>query len=69
MMPAGTPAPIVDSISAKLVAEVAKPAMKQKLEDLGYVVAPQDHARFTRFYRDEIRKWGDVIIQENIERM
>lgn len=69
MMPAGTPAPIVDGISARLVAEVAKPAMKQKLEDMGYVVAPQDHAQFTRFYRDEIRKWGDVIIQENIERM
>lgn len=59
---AGTPAPIVDKLYGAVTAAVAKPDLREKLEQLGSeVVTSPSPAAFQQFYGEEIARFGELI--------
>jgi len=65
--PANTPNEIIDKLNGAIVAVLAEPAIKARLEDLGGIVAPMSPAEFKKFIADETVKWGKVIKFANIK--
>jgi len=65
--PANTPSEIIDKLNGAIVAVLAEPAIKARLEDLGGIVAPMSPAEFKKFIADETVKWGKVIKFANIK--
>lgn len=58
----GTPQPIIDRLHAATVAELGKPDLIGKLEQLGNEVATSaSPAEFQKYYLDEIKRFGDLI--------
>ena len=58
----GTPAPIVDKLYAAITAEMAKPVLRQKFEQIGsQVVTSASPAEFQRFYVEEMKRFGDLV--------
>jgi tripartite-type tricarboxylate transporter receptor subunit TctC len=60
-LPARTPADIVGKVSADTVASLAEPAVKARLEQLGYTVTGSTPEGLTGHLQAEIDKWGPVI--------
>ncbi|MFN3447624.1 MAG: Bug family tripartite tricarboxylate transporter substrate binding protein [Roseococcus sp.] len=58
--PAGTPAPIVERISADVRAILAEPAMVERLHGMATIPDPGTPAQFAAFIRAEIAKWREV---------
>lgn len=59
---AGTPAPIVEKLHAATVAALAKPDVRERLEQLGgEIVTSPTPADFQRFYLAEIDRFGELI--------
>ena len=59
--PAGTPAPILDQLSAALPLILAEPGFAARLGQLGFAPAPLPAAAFAAFQRDEVARWRDLI--------
>jgi tripartite-type tricarboxylate transporter receptor subunit TctC len=59
--PAGTPAPIIDKWHAAIAQMVADPAMKQKLDTLGFVAVGSSPADFAARIKSEAARWDKVI--------
>lgn len=59
--PAGTPAPIIERLSAATRQALQTPAMRHYLESTGFVVAGGTSAEFSRFVQAEITKWKTVV--------
>lgn len=62
--PKGTPKPIVDKLNAAIVATLADPATRKKLEDLAQVIYPRDQQTpqaLHAFQKAEIDKWFPLI--------
>lgn len=66
LAPAGTPAGVVDRLSAEVGRIVRDPAMAAKLQDLGFVVEGLPPARTGEFLRSEVERWGAVIRSANV---
>ena len=64
--PAGTPAPIVRSLSEKLRATLADPVVLQRFEKSGMDPVPTTPKETTAYLREEQVKWRRVIKQRNI---
>jgi tripartite-type tricarboxylate transporter receptor subunit TctC len=64
--PAGTPAPIVRSLSEKLRATLADPVVLQRFEKSGMDPVPTTSKETTAYLREEQVKWRRVIKQRNI---
>jgi tripartite-type tricarboxylate transporter receptor subunit TctC len=60
-LPARTPADIVGKVSADTVASLAEPAVKARLEQLGYTVTGSTPEGLASHLQAEIDKWGPVI--------
>jgi tripartite-type tricarboxylate transporter receptor subunit TctC len=60
-LPARTPADIIGKISADTVASLAEPAVKGRLEQLGYSVMGSTPEGLAGHLQAEIDKWGPVI--------
>ena len=58
--PAGVPPAIVSRINKDLVAILQTPAMRERVLDLGGVVAPGTPAQFDAFFKAEAAKWSGV---------
>jgi tripartite-type tricarboxylate transporter receptor subunit TctC len=59
---AGTPQPIIDRLHAATLEALAKPELRQKLEDLGNeVVTSPTPAAFQAYYLGEVKRFGDLI--------
>jgi tripartite-type tricarboxylate transporter receptor subunit TctC len=59
---AGTPQPIINRLHSATVAELGKPELIGKLEQLGNeVVTSASPAAFQKFYVDEVKRFGDLI--------
>jgi tripartite-type tricarboxylate transporter receptor subunit TctC len=65
-VPAKTSAAIVKKMSADTVAALAEPAVKAKLEQLGYTVIGSTPNELAELLRSEIEKWTSVIKQAGI---
>jgi tripartite-type tricarboxylate transporter receptor subunit TctC len=65
--PANTPTDIIDKLNAAVIATLAEPAIKARLEDLGGVIAPMSPGEFKTFIAAETAKWAKVIRFANIK--
>jgi tripartite-type tricarboxylate transporter receptor subunit TctC len=61
MVPRGTPAAVVDRLSAEVNAILKEPGISQRLIELGLQPRGGTPAEFAAFIVRETRKWGDVI--------
>jgi tripartite-type tricarboxylate transporter receptor subunit TctC len=61
MAPKGVPAQIVETINQAATADLADPAFKSKLADLGGIPMPMTPAEFGKFITADIEKWARVI--------
>jgi len=59
--PAGTPAEIVNRLSAEVDAALKKPAVAKRLTDLGAIPVGGSPEKLAAFQRAEQEKWGKVI--------
>ena len=60
VMPAGTPAEIVNRINTPLVAELRSPAVREQLLKNGALAGGGTPAQFAAFIRSEAEKWAKV---------
>lgn len=66
MVPAGTPAPVVEKLSKAVAVVLADAAVKQRLEALGATVSPTDAAGLARVLREESARWKAVVAAQKI---
>ncbi len=59
--PTGTPAGVIDKLSTNIVAGLADPQLKARINDLGGDTEPMPSAQFKRFIVDETGKWAKVV--------
>ena len=59
--PRGTPATIIDKLSTSIVAGLADPEIKSRMNDLGGDTEPMPSAQFKTFIADETAKWAKVV--------
>ncbi|MBL0418904.1 tripartite tricarboxylate transporter substrate binding protein [Ramlibacter sp. AW1] len=67
MAPAGTPAPVVQSIAESVLAVANTPEMKAKLEAGGLLLSTMGPAEFKTYFASEIKKMTDLIKSANIK--
>jgi tripartite-type tricarboxylate transporter receptor subunit TctC len=61
LVKAGTPQPAVDRLLAAAKAAHADPAIREKLEKLGYEVSGQSGTEFSASIRTQIARWARII--------
>lgn len=61
LMPANTPAGVVDTMSAETAKALADPAVRKKLEEQGAEPAYAPPAEFSRFIVSESRRFGELV--------
>jgi tripartite-type tricarboxylate transporter receptor subunit TctC len=61
-VPAKTPSEIVRKTHADIVAVLAEPAIRARLQELGLFVVGSTPDELGRFLKSEMDKWGPVII-------
>lgn len=61
LSPAGTPAPVVQKISAELARTLASPTMKERFQFHGIVPNSSTPEEFRKFLDSEIDRWSQVI--------
>ena len=66
MLPAGTPAAIVQKLNAETNAVLGDPEMRRKAEAVGLQLRGGTSAQFAAFIESETRKWAQVIKAANI---
>jgi len=59
--PRGTPAPIVDKLSAAVAQALKQPDVIEALAAQGAAPATLDRAQFTGYVKSEVAKWGGVV--------
>jgi tripartite-type tricarboxylate transporter receptor subunit TctC len=57
----GTPEPIVRRYAEAMRAALAKPEVKKRLEEMGFLVTPTDGDAMRRQIAEEMRVWGPVM--------
>lgn len=67
LAPAKTPRPVIDRLNKDLMAALHFPEVVRQLKDRGIDAAPGSPAEFTKFVRDEEKKWVPVIRRSNIK--
>jgi tripartite-type tricarboxylate transporter receptor subunit TctC len=65
--PAGTPADIVNKIHAECEKFLTMPATKEKLANVGVIVAPMRPDEFAAFVKSEVVRWTDEAKAAGIE--
>jgi tripartite-type tricarboxylate transporter receptor subunit TctC len=61
LLPAKTAPAIIDKINHDVVAVLAEPGIKQKLEQLGVTPVSSTPQEFAKYLKAEMDKWGPVI--------
>ena len=59
--PAKTPRPVVEKVSAAILAALKEPAVLARLKDIGSAPRPMGPAEFDAFIAAENRKWSEVV--------
>ncbi|MGH6714115.1 MAG: Bug family tripartite tricarboxylate transporter substrate binding protein [Bradyrhizobium sp.] len=68
MVPAGTPAPIVDRLAAAAHAALTSERVRTHFERVGTRPMMQQKAEMIPFIEAEIKRWGDVIERAKLEK-
>jgi tripartite-type tricarboxylate transporter receptor subunit TctC len=69
LAPAGTPAPIINTLHQQLAAAMADPAVRARVVELGaepVISTPEELAKFIRL---ETAKWRDIIINAGVRQL
>ena len=66
-VPAATPKPIVERLNKEINAVLSSDEVKKIFDEQGAVAVPMSVAEFTKFYDDEVAKWGKVVKAANIK--
>lgn len=66
LVPAGTPAPVVQRLYAAFSAAASDPAIQFRLAKAGILVNPRTGAELGRFMQDDVARWRAVIKENNI---
>jgi tripartite-type tricarboxylate transporter receptor subunit TctC len=61
LAPAGTPAHIIDKVSADLRAVLAQPGLQERLRHIGQTVRPMSPTEVTAFIASERKKWRSIL--------
>ncbi len=61
MAPAKTPPEIVDALSAAFIAAVKSPAVRAKLEEIGFRASGMGREEFARMIREDSARWAKVV--------
>ena len=61
MAPAGTPAPIVDTLNRATAEIIATPGFKARMAAIGVDVVGTTPAEYAKVIRDDYDKWGKVV--------
>lgn len=59
--PAGTPAPLVERLSAEIATSLNRPAVRDRLLEQGAAVIGANPAQTTTFHRAELEKWQRAV--------
>lgn len=59
--PAGTPPAVIEKVNAALNRALAEPAVRKRLEALGFEAAPMSAEEFNAFLASEVAKYGKVV--------
>ena len=65
--PAGMDPAVVQKLNAALVKALATPAVRDKLQDLGFDVIGSAPDAYAKLIRDEIDRWSKVVREQNIK--
>lgn len=60
-VPRGTPRPIVDKLETAMSQAMLSPAVRQRMESVGFVVPTQGSKAYTEFVAEEVARWTQVI--------
>ena len=60
-MARGTPQPVVDRLEAELTKIMGSPAIRQRMESVGFVVPVQGSKPYSAFVKGEYERWTSVI--------
>jgi len=63
----GTPQAVVDKLDAALSTAMQSPAVRQRMESVGFVVPTQGSRAYTRFVKCESDGWSKVITTAGIK--
>ena len=66
LMPARTPAAVVERLNAELVRIIRSPELRARLTAQGAEVVTQSPAEFTRFFEAERKRWQPVVARLDI---
>ncbi len=66
-VPAGTPQPVIDKLSAAILAVLSSDDVKKQFDTDGASIVPMNPAQFTKFFADEYEKWGKVVKEAKIK--
>ena len=61
LMPAGTPADVIDTMSKETAKALADPAVRKKIEEQGAEPAYMPPAAFSKFVVDEAKRFGELV--------
>ena len=65
--PAGMDPALVQKLSSSLTRALARPDLRDKLQELGFDVVASSPESYSRLIRDEIDRWSAVVKQQNIK--
>ena len=65
--PAGMDPAVVQKLSSTLQKTLATPAVRDKLQELGFDVVASSPAEYAKLIRDEIERWTRVVKEQNIK--
>lgn len=65
--PAGMDPAVVQKLNSSLVKALARPAVRDKLQELGFDVIASSPDAYARLIRDEIDRWSRVVKAQNIK--
>jgi tripartite-type tricarboxylate transporter receptor subunit TctC len=60
-LPAGTPRPVLERLSAETMAVLGSAAGRARIESIGLIPYPRPVAELDGFVAEEIRRWGPVV--------
>jgi tripartite-type tricarboxylate transporter receptor subunit TctC len=66
LLPAGTPAPVVERLRGAMVKAMADPEIKRRLLEQGGVIVGSTPPEFGRFLQSETARWDKVVRAANI---
>jgi len=67
LVPAGTPAAIIEILNREIIAVMAVPEIKERMAELGFEIVASTPDAFSARIRTEIPKWAKVIRSANIK--